>query len=115
MDPMLSPMVGYEHLPLYLSGSGRVSQESAFSVSFQHALLGIHNSLCLMIVYEMDSQVGESLGALSSSFYSTLCLHIYSHEYFVLPSKKEQSTLVFFLLKPHVVCELYFGYSKLLT
>jgi hypothetical protein len=36
-------MVGYKHPPLYLSGSGRVSQEAAISGSVQHALLGIHN------------------------------------------------------------------------
>jgi hypothetical protein len=28
-DPTLSQMVGYEHLPLYLSGSSRASQETA--------------------------------------------------------------------------------------
>jgi hypothetical protein len=44
-DPILSPMVGWEHLPLYLSGSGRASQETAISGSCQQALLGIHNSV----------------------------------------------------------------------
>ena len=28
-DPVLSPMVGCEHLPLHLSGSGSASQETA--------------------------------------------------------------------------------------
>ena len=37
-DPMLSPMVGCEHLPLYLSGSGRASQETAVSVVSKHFL-----------------------------------------------------------------------------
>ena len=32
-DPMLSPMVVCEHLPLYLSGSGRAFQETAISGS----------------------------------------------------------------------------------
>ena len=32
-DPVLSPMVGCEHPPLYLSGSGRASQETAVSGS----------------------------------------------------------------------------------
>jgi hypothetical protein len=35
---MLSLMVGCEHPPLYLSGSGRVSQETAISGSCQQAL-----------------------------------------------------------------------------
>ena len=34
-DTMLSPMVGCEHLPLYLSGSGRASQETTISGSCQ--------------------------------------------------------------------------------
>jgi hypothetical protein len=44
-DPVLSLVVGCEHLPLYLSGSGRASQETAISGSCQQALLGIHNSV----------------------------------------------------------------------
>jgi hypothetical protein len=43
--PALSPMVGCEHPPLYLSGSGRASQETAVSGSCQQALLGISNSI----------------------------------------------------------------------
>jgi hypothetical protein len=52
----------------------------------------------------------------SFNFCSTLCLHICYREYFVPLSKKDQSThtLVFLLLELHVVCKLYFGYSKLL-
>jgi hypothetical protein len=41
-DPVLSPMVGWEHSPLYLSGTGRASQEAAISGSCQQALVGIH-------------------------------------------------------------------------
>jgi hypothetical protein len=44
-DPVLSPTVGCEHLPLYLSGSGRASQETAISGSCQQALLGIRNGV----------------------------------------------------------------------
>jgi hypothetical protein len=36
-DHTLSPMVGCKHLPLYLSGSGRASQEIAISGSYQKA------------------------------------------------------------------------------
>ena len=43
-DPVISPMFGCEHPPLYLSGSGRYSQETAISDSCQQALLGLLNS-----------------------------------------------------------------------
>ena len=70
----------------------------------------------LVTVYGMDPHVGQSLGGLSFSLCSTLCLCISSHGYFVPPSKKDGSvhTLVFFLLELHVVCELYLGYTELL-
>jgi hypothetical protein len=42
--PLLSPMVGFEHLPLYLSGSGRASHKTSISGSCQQALLGICSS-----------------------------------------------------------------------
>ena len=45
--PVLSPMVGWKHPPLYLSGSGRASEETTISGSCQQALLGIHNSVCV--------------------------------------------------------------------
>jgi hypothetical protein len=38
-------MIACEHLPLYLSGSGRTSQETAISDSCQYALLGICNNV----------------------------------------------------------------------
>jgi hypothetical protein len=41
-DPALSPMVGCDHPPLYLSGNGGASPESAISGSCQQALVGIH-------------------------------------------------------------------------
>jgi hypothetical protein len=43
----LNPMVDCEHPPLHLSGSGRASLETSISGSFQHTLLGIHNSVCI--------------------------------------------------------------------
>jgi hypothetical protein len=42
---MLSTIVTYEHLPLYLSDSSRASQETAISGSHQQALPGIRNSV----------------------------------------------------------------------
>ena len=43
--PVLSPMVDFEGLPLYLSGSGRASQGTKISGSCQWALFGIHNTV----------------------------------------------------------------------
>ena len=40
-DPVLSPMDGCEHPLLYLSDTGRVSQERAISVSCQQALVDV--------------------------------------------------------------------------
>jgi hypothetical protein len=50
-DPVLSPIVGWEHLPLYLSGTGRASQETAISGSCQQTIVGIHNSVCVWWLY----------------------------------------------------------------
>ena len=44
-NPMLNPMDGCEHQHLYLSGTGRASQETAISGSCQQALVGIYNSV----------------------------------------------------------------------
>ena len=57
----------------------------------------------------MDPQVGQALDGLSFSLCFTLCLHISSYQYCVHPSKKHIHILVFFLLRLHVVCELYLG------
>jgi hypothetical protein len=48
---MLSPMVGCEHPPLYLSGCDRVSLETPISVSCQQAFFGIHNSVWVFWLY----------------------------------------------------------------
>jgi hypothetical protein len=48
---------------LYLSGSGRASQEIAISGSSQQPLLGIHNSVWVWWLYMgMDTQVGAIFG-----------------------------------------------------
>jgi hypothetical protein len=49
--PVLSPIVGWEHLPLYLSVSGWTSQETALSGSCHHTLLGICNSVWVWCLY----------------------------------------------------------------
>ena len=50
-DPAHIPVVGFKHSPLYLSCSGRASQETATSGSCQYALLGIYNSVCFWWLY----------------------------------------------------------------
>jgi hypothetical protein len=47
--------------------------------------------LCLMVVYGMDPQVGQSLDGPLISLSSKLCLCNSFHGYFVLHSRKEQS------------------------
>jgi len=116
-DLIRSPMVGSEHSPLYLSGCGRASQETAISGSWQHVPLRISSSEWILVTAcGTDPHVWWSLDGLSFSLCSTLCLCISSCEYFVPPSKKYWSihTFVFFLLDFHVVCKLYLWYSKLL-
>jgi hypothetical protein len=44
-DPVISPMDDYEYQHLHLSGTGRASQKTAISGSFQQALVGVHNSV----------------------------------------------------------------------
>ena len=73
---MLSQMVGCEHLPLYLSGSGRASQDTAILDSCQQALPGVSNNVQVWCLYEMEPQVEQSLGGLSISLCSILCLLI---------------------------------------
>jgi len=46
-----SPNIGCEHLPLYLSDSGRASQETAISGSCTQALLDILNSVLVWCEY----------------------------------------------------------------
>jgi hypothetical protein len=50
-DPVLSPMADWEHLSLYLSGTGRAPQETAISDSYQQALL------TSLIVSEFDDMI----------------------------------------------------------
>ena len=50
-DPGLSQMVGWEHSPLYFSGTGRAPQETVISGSCQQALVGIHNRVWVWWLY----------------------------------------------------------------
>ena len=66
-DLVLSPMVACEHLPLYLPGSGRATQETAISGSCQQAILGICNSVWVWCLHAgWIPQVGQSLMAFPS-------------------------------------------------
>jgi hypothetical protein len=72
-NPVLSSMISYKHPPLYLSGSGRASQERAISGSCQQALLGIHNSVCIWWLY---MRWISRWGSLWMAFPSVSALHI---------------------------------------
>jgi hypothetical protein len=50
-DTLLNPTDGCEHPLLYLSGTGKASQETATSGSSQQVLIGIHNSVWVWRLY----------------------------------------------------------------
>jgi hypothetical protein len=88
-DPMLTPMVGCEHPPLYLSGSDSASQEKAISGSYQQALLGIHNRVWVWWLFMGWIPRWSSLWMVIPSVCFTLCLFNSFHGYFVSHSKKD--------------------------
>ena len=99
-DTVLSPMVDWEHLILYLSGTVRASVS-------KHLLASTVVSGFGDCIWD-GCQERQHLNGLSFNLCSTLCLCNTSYGYFVPPSKKGQSihTLVLLLLELHVVCEL---------
>ena len=100
--PELSPMDDWEHPLLYLSGTGRASQETAISGSCQPAHVAFHNPAWVWWLFMgLNHQVGQSLDGHSFSLYSTLCLCNSFHGCFVSPTKKDQTihTLVVPLLE----------------
>ena len=104
-------MVGCQHLPLYLSGSGKSLRRQLYQ-----ALVSTH-FLASTIVSSFGDCIrdGSPGGTVFSSVSDSHFVSLFAtHEYFVSPSKKDQSThtLVFFLLELHVVFELYHGYSE---
>ena len=107
-DTVLSPMVDWEHLILYLSGTVRASVS-------KHLLASTVVSGFGDCIWD-GCQERQHLNGLSFNLCSTLCLCNTSYGYFVPPSKKGQSihTLVLLLLELHVFCELYLGYFELL-
>ena len=66
-------MVGCQHSPLYLLGSGGASQETAVTGSCQQALLASAVVSGLVTVYGMDPQVAQSLDGFSFNLCFTLC------------------------------------------
>jgi hypothetical protein len=114
--PLLSSMVGCEHPPLDLSGSGRASQETAIYQAHvsMHFLVSVIMSAFGDCIWD-GSPGGAVFRWPFLQSLTTLCLHVCSCEYFVPLSKNYQSIhTVVFLLELHVVCELYIGYSELL-
>ena len=99
-DTVLSPMVDWEHLILYLSGTVRASVS-------KHLLASTVVSGFGDCIWD-GCWERQYLNGLSFNLCSTLCLCNPSYGYFVPPSKKGQSihTLVLLLLELHVVCEL---------
>jgi hypothetical protein len=57
---LLSPTVGCKPLPLYSSGSGRASQETAISGSCQQALSGVYNSMSRFLIHYLGYFVMET-------------------------------------------------------
>jgi hypothetical protein len=88
---VLHPIDDCEHLLLYLSGTGRSSQETAISGSCQQALVGIYNSVWFWWLF---------MGWIPrwGSLCFTLCFCNSFHGYFVPPSKKDWSTHTLFFL-----------------
>ena len=77
-------------------------------------LLHLQKCLGLVVVYGVDPQVGQFLGGHSFSLFASVTpsMGILSP---LLRRVESIHTLVFLLLELHVVCELYLGYSKLLS
>jgi hypothetical protein len=75
-DPVLSPMVGCEHAPLYLSHSQSLSGDSNNRLPSASTCWHPQQCLGLVSIYGMDPQVGQSLDSLSFSLCFTLWPHI---------------------------------------
>jgi len=88
--PVLSSMVGCEHLPLYLSNSGQASQEAPVSMHFLASAILSGFGDCIR---DWIPQVWQSLDSLSFSLCSTHCLHISSCILFPLLRRTDASTL----------------------
>jgi hypothetical protein len=113
--PSLSPIVGCEHLPLYLSRSRRASQETAISGSFSKYFL----------VYTIVSRFGYCILGWTPKWvisgWSSLQSVLYTWSPYLLPwvfflflRRTEAPTLwSSFFFDFRVVCELYLGYSEL--
>jgi hypothetical protein len=106
-----------EYPLLYLSGTGRASEETAKSGSCQQALAGICHSVWVWWLFMgWIPRWGSLWMVIPSVSAPKLCLCNSFHGYFVPPSKKDRSIhiLVFLLLEFHVFWKLYLVYSELL-
>jgi hypothetical protein len=103
-------MVDCKHLPLFLSGSSRVSQETTISGSCQHALLGIHNSICVWWLYMGWISGWDSLWMAFPSVSAPHFVSVFAAMSILFPHLRRTKAPT----QLHVVCELYLVYSKLL-
>jgi hypothetical protein len=107
-DLTLSPMVGCDYPPLYLSGSGRASQKTDISGFLQQALPGIHNSVQVWWQYVGWIPRWGSLWIAFPSVSATHFLSIFPPMSLLFPlfESLKHPHLVFSLLGLHMVCEL---------
>ena len=115
--PAISPMVGCKHLSLYLSGSGRASQEAARLGFFQQALLGIHNSVWVWFMRWISRCGGLWMVMPSVSAPNFVSVTPSMGVLFPILRRGKVATLwsLFFLSFMRLAnCILYLGYSKFL-
>jgi len=111
---MFSPMVSCEHPHLYqledTEPLRRQLYQAPVSKHFLASAIVTGFGGCIW-----DGSPGGAVSRwpfLQSLIHSSSCIS--SHEYFVLPSKKDLSFhILVFLLELHMVCVLFLGYSKL--
>jgi hypothetical protein len=105
---MLSPMGGFEHLPLYLSGSVRASQETAMSGFCQQPLLDIHNSVCVLWLYmgwiPRWGSLWMALPSVSTPHFVPIFVRM--NILFPLLTRNETHTLIFLILEWSMNCIL---------
>ena len=110
--PVLHPIDDYEHLLLYLPGSGIASQETAILGLCQQNLAGICNSVCIwwlvMVWIPRWGSLWIVLPSVSASNF--VCVISSMGILFPILRRNEVSTLVDLLLDFHVFCKFYLGY-----
>ena len=103
----LRPMVGCELSPLYLSGSGRASQDTAVSGSCQQAFLGMHSSVWVWCLYRGWIPKWGSLWMVFVSVFAPHFVSVSPPMGILFPLLRSIHTLIFLLLEFHVFFKLY--------